>query len=379
MRQGTELSRLLSGELLMIDDSRVLVRRGLPRDVVRPVLGDVPGHVTPGDVVTITGEGFQRVSALGSAGQVLPTQFPSVFFMPAAGGGPIFGEVQGGWSNESLTWEVPQAAYPGAGWLHVVVAGVPSEGRPIVLQGAGRGSLCLNDPECSSGHCVGTTRKVCCNTSCGGGCESCQASEQAAGGIDGACGPRAAGTAPSAGCDIDPTNPCASRTGMCDGKGVCDFPPPETECALVAGGPSDGFCVTGTCTRPLPSVCSEDGLSVVEPDRSLRSCYPYRCMTAATPQTCGVDCKTSADCAKETRCAEDGSCRVPAPFVEAVDAGGCAITTATSGRSPSGAGLLLASLIAARVALRRERKRCPRADGDVGADSSLRMGVSSGQ
>lgn len=344
---GSAFTSSIAGDALLVGGGRVFTRRVLPKGVLRPELGDVPSVVAAGKVATITGAGFRRVSAAGSTGW--GNRHPLVFFMPSEGGGPVFGDVLGNADDASLSFRAPHTPYPGPGWLHVVVDGVPSKGRFVTLVAAETGSACASGSECASGHCVGNIeRKVCCERACGGGCESCLGVDQGPAGVDGTCKPRAAGTPPSAGCEPLASNPCASKTGMCDGKGGCDYPPPDTACALAPGGPADGFCVTGSCAKAPPSRCSDDGSALIEADGTLRPCAPYTCRSADTPPRCADACVSTSDCQAGSQCGVDGRCRVPPPFGDATDAGACAIGPSSSSHGWSLAWASLLFLLARR-------------------------------
>ena len=251
MDQGS-IRRLMDGSLLVrglrsdVETSyRVAVE---PEGVVRPTIESAPSEATLGEPFAIEGTRFQRMSAVGSANQPsMPDIVPTVAFMPAAGGGPIYG-TSAGWSDTGLSCTFAHTPYHGPGWLHVIVQGVWSRGRYVELRPRQAAQRCGEDFECGSGFC---TDGVCCDRRCLGACESCLASEQAAGGQDGACGPLPAESPVKADCTGDPLGVCGI-TGLCDGQGHCAFVAEGTECA------SDRQCRQQQCVPTLGSPCTSN-------------------------------------------------------------------------------------------------------------------------
>lgn len=157
------------------------------------------------------------------------------------------------------------------------------------------GQPCGADSECDSSLCVDG---VCCASTCGGLCQSCDVR-----GKEGICTPVPAGTA-NASCAQQPPSSCGFD-GTCDGNGGCRRYPPGVACApatcqsstLLAASACDG---QGTCVTP-PSI----------------ACAPYLCDTGTL--ACKTSCVTSADCAGST--CLNGSCGAK-PL--AADGAGCA-------------------------------------------------------
>lgn len=96
----------------------------------------------------------------------------------------------------------------------------------------GLGNPCLEDADCTSGHCLDG---VCCNTGCDGLCQKCDLQ-----GSVGVCGNVPSGT--------DPDDECAG-TQTCSGAGGCTKLAGDT-CA------GDAECVTGQCEDGI--CCSTD-------------------------------------------------------------------------------------------------------------------------
>jgi hypothetical protein len=295
---STGIARLPDGSLFLQGVGAYGLVQPLPPGVVRPTITsvDVPSKtgyaLVPDKVVAIAGTGFQHVSAAGAAGlPAVPTSVPLVFFMPNEGGGPVFGTVQGDWTDTALSWKVPRSAHLGPGWVYVVVDGVPSVGTYATLVAIGQAQPCDSDPECQTGFCVGNaTKRVCCNTACSGGCESCLASEQAPRGVDGVCSPRSEGSTATSGCEPTADPQCTS-TGLCNGHGDCNYPPAGTMC-MVLGSGKDGVCASGSCVQ------------------------------TPTPKT---TCTSTADCPSGMQCDATGHCAAPAFPTSPTDPGSCSL------------------------------------------------------
>src|SRR5262249_6756466 len=133
-----------------------------------PRITSVPAVVSGGVPATITGLGFTRMTAVGSAGSGPRADVvPSVVFAPADGGGSVPSDVTA-WSDTSITWVPPISTRRGPGWVHVIVQGVPSNGAFLALHGAPGGGACASDVACATGVCAGG---VCCDRVCTG-CET---------------------------------------------------------------------------------------------------------------------------------------------------------------------------------------------------------------
>lgn len=317
---ASPVTRLADGSMMFLEATGAYAMvQDLPGGAVRPTISSLSATpLTPDSVVTITGTGFEHLTAVGSDGlAAVPVSVPLAFFMPAEGGGPVFGAVQAQWTDTTLQWKVPRTDYPGPGWVHVVVDGVPSVGEFAALLGLANATSCDSDAECAQGFCVGNvTSRVCCDVACNGGCESCLAIEQAPGGQDGYCGPRFADAGATSGCE--PTDTTCGTTGHCNGQGDCDYAPAGKLCSTGTG--ANGVCAGGVC--------------------------------APTPTT-STTCATTADCTPGTHCDVTGHCAAETFPPAAVDPGGCACKT---GRS-SGAPWWLALPVALVAALRRRARR----------------------
>jgi MYXO-CTERM domain-containing protein len=150
---------------------------------------------------------------------------------------------------------------------------------PRVVQG----QPCGTGTQCVSGFCADG---VCCDTACSGLCEACSQAAKG-GGVDGACGPVAAGSDPHSNCeDLGPSQ--CLRNGRCDGAGQCANYAAGTEC-----GATD--CVDDKITQ------HRCGAATCQPT-TLTDCRPYKCSAAQ----CLTSCIDSNDCAPGHVC-ETGS------------------------------------------------------------------------
>jgi hypothetical protein len=324
---STGIARLPDGSLFFEGLGAHGVVQPLPPGVVRPTIGSLQttSALVPDSVVAIGGTGFQHVSAAGAAGlAAVPGSVPLVFFVPNEGGGPVFGTVQGGWTDTTLSWKVPRTEHPGPGWVHVVVDGVPSVGTFATLAAVAQAQPCDSDAECGSGFCVGDkTKRVCCNTACTGGCESCLASEQAPGGMDGACGPRKEGSAATSGCEPTMDAVCTS-TGLCNGRGDCNYPPAGTACTVMGGAGQDGVCASGSCV-PTKTTCT-----------------------------------TTADCQAGMQCDATGHCTEATFPASPSDPGSCGCSAVGLDRGAAWPWAAVPFVVL--VARRRRKTHCPRLD-----------------
>lgn len=314
-----------------------------PRGVVPPTLATVPAAITEGTIVTLTGTRFTRRTAAGIQDATdSPTSFPLVAFMPAAasGGGPLFGATLE-WSADHVSWRAPTTAYRGPGFLHAFVDGVWSEGMLTVLRGQGLAKPCERDGECDTDHC---SEGICCDRACNGGCESCVASTQGPGGVDGVCKPLAKDAVARFGCEADGTT--CGPSGTCDGQRGCTLPGRATTCSLPGG--STGNCVAGACAN-LTATCDASGYATVGADGVTRPCAPFACRDGA----CLTTCTTTAACAPGNRCNAQGRCEAASPLGEAPDPGACAASASARGHAR---GLVAIALALGAAALRRRRR-----------------------
>jgi hypothetical protein len=166
------------------------------------------------------------------------------------------------WAQDSkITPLVPMAGdlFGSAVSLSANVALIGTPGHPVPHGNSGAayvfrayGLTCVDASTCASGHC---SDGFCCDTACGGQCESCRAADRdpADDPLDGICGPVMWGTDPGDECagGGDPTEACA-------GAGACKKIDGE-----ACGGPAaclsmhclDGLCCDTPCTG-LCQACS---------------------------------------------------------------------------------------------------------------------------
>jgi hypothetical protein len=147
------------------------------------------------------------------------------------------------------------------------------------------GTKCDADAECGTGHCA---EHVCCDTGCGGACQSCLATYT--GGRDGACLPIKAGTDPYDSCQAALPTTCLND-GWCDGKGGCEQHANGTPCrteTCVDGAGGSAYTPGGTCNGTGRCVDSGSG----------KMCDPYVCGGSKCKGSCTTrsDCKTGYYC-----------------------------------------------------------------------------------
>ncbi len=141
----------------------------------------------------------------------------------------------------------------------------------------GPGVSCKADAECDSKHCADG---VCCNTACGGACQSC---DQV--GSPGVCTPTPAGQSHPLCPKQDPTT--CGTTGMCDGQGGCPRYPVNTACGAAV-------CVDATSGKSTQTC---DGLGTCLTAKTF-SCGNFACANGA----CTEYCSSPADCAPGHSC-----------------------------------------------------------------------------
>jgi len=300
-------TRLIDGNLLIRTNyggqPASLTFRWVPPGAVRPSIEKAPGVIEIGEQVNVEGQRFTRPSAVGSdALGPSPLLAPGVVFVPASGGAPTPCPVTT-WTDTRLSFEVPSTPYHGRGWIHVMVAGVPSIGWYVELQPGLNAASCMTDGECVSGFCV---EALCCDAPCEEGCSSCLMSRN--GVADGTCAAVMEGTDPRDACGFE----LCGTTGECDGQGAC---------SLVSE------------RKP----CDEDKL----------------CMNQTCAATLGEKCASNRDCARGQVCAVQGTCTAFVPNGAPADPGACSVSTAGEKRSFGTRGLL-ALLVLVTLGLRRK-------------------------
>ncbi len=267
-----------------------------------PVVQDVTVEDAETPRITIHGARFATSPASDSVAIDAP---PAVVFR-SSGHGTVSFPVHS-WADGLISASSPATVYHGPGWLHVIVEGVPSEGRFLVLPPASSGTRCEVADQCASGYCV---EGVCCDDACEGPCVTCLAAYQAEG-RDGVCGFVAQGEDPRVGCEGASADTCW-QDGTCDGQGACALYADGTQCR------KDGRCESGTCLR-----CNDARDAVLAGD-SIVSCAPFACRDGG----CLSSCRSQLDCAPTYRCGADGRCLALRPAVAQTDPGSCSVGSA---------------------------------------------------
>lgn len=149
--------------------------------------------------------------------------------------------------------------------------------------GCDNGETCGIAKDCVSGQCVDG---VCCDTPCTGECFACTMGIKGAG-LDGQCGPVAAGLDPENECDPEAASTCGNVDGTCSGAGGCKKHPLGTACG---DSPS---CTAGV--QKNQDTCSGTGSCT---DGGTVGCGQYAC--GAT--TCKTTCTSASDCASTAYC-----------------------------------------------------------------------------
>lgn len=241
------------------------------------------------------------------------------------------------------------------------------------------GGACDGAGDCKSGNCVeaggNAGGKICCDTPCNGLCETC-----AGAGIcklqpegynpfdnDACVGDIVVGVACDATGELnakksencapflcqsgactsscETTADCSAQLGWCDNDGLCQAKKSDKVPCDAGEECLSNVCVLGLCGKPGVVACAADGVTLVQPDGSEKSCSPYACQNDA----CTTSCDSVEDCAVPYVCSLDGQCiSRPNPVAE----GGCALTE--RGTGSRGFALLLALPFVA--ALRRRRR-----------------------
>ena len=175
------------------------------------------------------------------------------------------------------------------------------------VAGLGLGAACISGSQCGTGNCVDG---VCCSSSCGSACASCNQQ-----GAVGTCTPHPAGS--------DPENGCGAYT--CDGAGAC-----RTSCAQGCGTEckaASSWCNAGACVAKLGSGACANGCECASGFCADGVCCDTACTGACvscalggstgtcTPRPAGTDPENgcgNASCdgagACQTSCAPPGSC-----------------------------------------------------------------------
>ncbi len=311
---GSVAARLRSGQVWLnsqaIPNGAVsLVARSAPEDSLRPTIASIPDRVQIGVPATLQGARFTSpASRQGHPTPPMPGIVPLVTFVPAQEGSPVVFALRQ-WADDTIEFVPAPTTFHGPGWLHVMVDGVPSEGRFVLLEPRSLGTACETDGECASGFCV---EGACCDSRCDEACASCLAARKGSG-ADGHCGPVTAGQDPKKQCPDQPAATCGT-SGTCDGHGSCAVYADGTPCA------SSRLCRAGTCTP-----------------------------------TVGEPCDSSVQCAPGQICSAAAVCEQQSPSALASDPGACSV------RSPpprnSRAWLWIAALALGTARFRRRLRR----------------------
>jgi hypothetical protein len=143
------------------------------------------------------------------------------------------------------------------------------------------GATCATDNECGSNYCVD---KTCCETACGGTCQTCA-------NATGTCNLVAAGMDPRMNCK----GSHATCAGTCDGQGACAWAPQGKACSQAGCQPDVGLITdarscdgAGNCPTPL---------------NPTKNCNGFGCYTdTAGMAQCKTDCSTDPECAVRRYC-----------------------------------------------------------------------------
>lgn len=138
---------------------------------------------------------------------------------------------------------------------------------------AGLGSACETSSDCDLGaFCVS---KVCCNTKCEGGCESCLGTDTD--GTTGFCKAVKVGADPRKMCSKKTEDPCGAA-GSCDGQGQCALAAPGTLCGSAMCG--------GAGQVVIASACDGKGKCAAG---SASGCGGYACKSGSCIDSCAGD------------------------------------------------------------------------------------------
>ena len=171
------------------------------------------------------------------------------------------------------------------------------------------GSPCATTAQCKSGFCADG---VCCDAACTGTCQACSAAAKGQG-LDGACGPVAAGGDPHDSCASAAPSTCGND-GLCDGNGAC---------ALFASGT---VCTPASCASAVETAeahCNGQGTCVAGAATPCDAAY------GCAGTACATTCTDDSACAAGYHCV-GGSCVLDASDAGAGGAGGVGGTGGTT-------------------------------------------------
>ena len=162
------------------------------------------------------------------------------------------------------------------------------------------GSACAANTDCNSNFCA---QGYCCNTACGGTCQSCALTNSI-----GTCTNVPSGQDPLAQCTDAGSTSCGNN-GFCNGAGACQKYAAGTQCAAAT--------CTGSTYAPA-AVCN--GTGACTPATST-SCGAYACDT--TNKICKITCTVDGDCTSPNIC-NAGTCTLAPLGHTCTAAGACA-------------------------------------------------------
>jgi len=260
----------------------------------------------PGATLTLVGTKFTGVSeASGGGTSSSATNFPLVQLRRQDNSALNFAAVKD-WTATSATVTLPSSLIAGWHWLYVIVNGVPSEAKPILIT-LPIGSSCFGDDECASGFCVSG---VCCGSSC--------ADDRVA-------------------CHEAPT--CDRQTGICIRGAVDD----ALACTDQNACTANDHCSEGVCLTDQPKTCADpaachDRATCVpatgncgeEPVNDALACSGGACRLGTCTDLCeSVTCPVPDECRTQGACAPaTGQC---APNPAKADDVPCSIGSCQAG------------------------------------------------
>ena len=174
---------------------------------------------------------------------------------------------------------------------HEVIPG--NEGTAYILAlapGLENGTPCDQHAVCASGFC---TDGVCCDTLCEGTCVACVGAAKGDG-IDGVCGPHAAGTDPDAECAVQAPETCGT-TGVCNGAGACERHPAGTTCDDGNACTEGDVCVEGGCAGASLSCAAPDACHLPGQCNTSTGVCEYALINPREPE-CAVVPEASCAC-----------------------------------------------------------------------------------
>jgi hypothetical protein len=173
------------------------------------------------------------------------------------------------------------------------------------------GAACTAASQCVSGFCASG---VCCNTACGSECTACSAAAKG-GGVDGSCGPVAAGQPdPTHQCAIGAVSTCA-KPGTCDGSGACQpYYPAGVVCAATSCASPTSQQNALTCDGM--GNCATNGTTTCSPHYA---CGGKGCLTSCTSDS---NCDAMSWCSGGA-CVGQGSNGTPCTAADQCGTGFC--------------------------------------------------------